>query len=201
MQKVLIWDWPVRLGHWLMAGGFCLAWLTADSESWRLVHVLAGATVLGVATFRLVWGFIGSRHARFEDFIDGAHGVRRYLASLLRLRPEHHAGHNPAGGWAIVLLLLLGVLSSLSGWMIYNDLGGHWLEELHEGLASTMLAVVLVHLAGVAAGSLAHGENLVAAMLSGRKRALPGEAIASARPLAALFLLAWVVLAGWWLAS
>jgi len=201
MQKVLIWDWPVRIGHWLMAGGFCLAWLTAESESWRLVHVLAGATVFAVATFRLVWGFIGSRHARFEDFVGGPDSVRRYLVSLLRLRPDHHAGHNPAGGLAIVLLLLLGILSSLSGWMIYNDLGGHWLEELHEGLAATMLAVVLVHLAGVAAGSLLHHENLVAAMFTGRKQALPGEAIASVRPLAALFLLAWVALASWWLAS
>ena len=65
MQKILVWDLPVRLGHWLMVGGFCLAWLTGDSETFRLVHVIAGATVLGVATFRLPWGFIGSRYARF----------------------------------------------------------------------------------------------------------------------------------------
>jgi cytochrome b len=71
MQKILVWDWPVRLGHWLMVGGFTLAWLTGDSETFRLVHVIAGATVLGVATFRLPWGFIGSRYARFVDFVRG----------------------------------------------------------------------------------------------------------------------------------
>lgn len=71
MQKILVWDLPVRLGHWLMVSGFTLAWLTGDSETFRLVHVIAGATVLGVASFRLPWGLIGSRYARFVDFVRG----------------------------------------------------------------------------------------------------------------------------------
>ena len=108
MNKILVWDWPVRLGHWLMVGGFTLAWLTGDSETFRLLHVIAGATVLGVATFRLPWGLIGSRYARFVDFVRGPAAVKNYLTSLLRLQPTHHVGHNPAGGWAIVLLLGLG---------------------------------------------------------------------------------------------
>ena len=201
MQKILVWDWPVRLGHWLMVGGFTLAWLTGDSESFRLVHVIAGATVLGVASFRLAWGFVGSRYARFVDFVRGPAAVKDYLTSLLRLQPTHHVGHNPAGGWAIVLLLGLGIVTGLAGWAVYNDLGGHWLEELHEGLAATMLTVVIVHVAGVVSGSLLHGENLVRAMLNGRKAGMPDAAIRSARPLAAALLLAWVALAGWWIAS
>jgi cytochrome b len=201
MQKILVWDWPVRLGHWLMVGGFTLAWLTGDSESFRLVHVIAGATVVGVATFRLPWGFIGSRYARFGDFVRGPVAVKKYFMSLLRLQPAHHVGHNPAGGWAIVLLLGLGIVTGLVGWAIYNDLGGHWLEELHEGLAATMLTVVIVHVAGVISGSLLHGENLVRAMLNGRKSGTPEAAIRSARPLAAALLLAWVAVAGWWIAS
>lgn len=201
MQKILVWDWPVRLGHWLMVGGFTLAWLTGDSETFRLVHVIAGATVVGVATFRLPWGFIGSRYARFGDFVRGPAAVKNYLVSLLRLLPAHHVGHNPAGGWAIVLLLGLGIVTGLAGWAVYNDLGGHWLEELHEGLAATMLTVVIVHVAGVVSGSLLHGENLVRAMLNGRKAGMPDAAIRSARPLAAALLLAWVALAGWWIAS
>ena len=201
MQKILVWDWPVRLGHWLMVGGFTLAWLTGDSETFRLVHVIAGATVLGVATFRLPWGFIGSRYARFVDFVRGPAAVKSYLFSLLRLQPAQHVGHNPAGGWAIVLLLGLGIVTGLAGWAIYNDIGGHWLEEVHEALAATMLTAVIVHVAGVISGSLLHGENLVRAMVNGHKSGTPGAAIRSARPLAAALLLAWVAVAGWWIAS
>ena len=201
MQKILVWDWPVRLGHWLMVGGFALAWLSGDSETFRLVHVIAGATVLGVASFRLPWGFIGSRYARFVDFVRGPTAVKDYLTSLLRLQPDHHVGHNPAGGWAIVLLLGLGIVTGLAGWAIYNDIGGHWLEEVHEALAATMLTVVIVHVAGVISGSLLHGENLVRAMVNGHKQGAPEAAIRSARPLAAALLLAWVAVAGWWIAS
>lgn len=201
MQKILVWDWPVRLGHWLMVGGFVLAWLTSESETFRLLHVISGATVLAVATFRLPWGFIGSRYARFVDFVRGPRAVKDYAAGLLRLEPAHHVGHNPAGGWAIVLLLGLGILTGLSGWANYNDIGGGFLEEVHEGLAVTMLAVVAIHVAGVLTGSLMHGENLVRAMLSGRKRGMPEEGIRSARPLAGALLLAWVAAAGWWIAT
>jgi len=201
MKKVLVWDLPVRVGHWLMVGGFVLAWLTSESESLRLVHVIAGATVFAVALFRLPWGFIGSRYARFADFVRGPAAVKEYATGLMKLEPAHHVGHNPAGGWAIVLLLGLGILSGASGWSIYNDVGGHWLEELHEGLAATMLTVVLVHLAGVFTGSLVHGENLVAAMLSGRKNGEAAAAIPSSRPFALLVLLAWVAGAAWWIAS
>jgi len=201
MPKILVWDWPVRIGHWLMAGGFVLAWLTAESETFRLVHAVSGAVVLAVAAFRLPWGFIGSRYARFVDFVRGPAAVKEYAESLLKLEPAHHVGHNPAGGWAIVLLLGLGILTALAGWAIYNDLGGHLMEELHEGLASAMLTMVFIHLIGVFSGSLLHGENLVPAMLTGHKQGTPEEAIPSARPLAAILLLLWVGAASWWIAS
>ena len=199
MQKILAWDWPVRIGHWLMVGGFILAWLTSESESLRLVHALAGATVMAVAVFRLVWGVIGTRTARFSDFVRRPAAVHTYLLGLLRLQPAHFTGHNPAGGWAILLLLGCALLAGSSGWAIYNDLGGHWLEELHEGLASAMLLVVIVHLAGVFSGSVLHGENLVRAMLNGFKLGHREEAIPSARPLAAVALLLWTGAAAWWL--
>lgn len=201
MQKILVWDWPVRLGHWLMVGGFIVAWMTSESETFRLLHVISGATVLAVATFRLPWGFIGSRYARFVDFVRGPRAVKNYAAGLLKLEPAHHVGHNPAGGWAIVLLLGLGILTGLSGWANYNDIGGDFFEELHEGLAVTMLTVVFIHIAGVLSGSLMHGENLVRAMLNGRKQGMPEEAIRSTRPLAGAVLLAWVAVAGWWIAT
>ncbi len=200
-RKILVWDWPVRLGHWLMVGGFTLAWLTSESESWRLVHVLAGGTVMAVALFRLPWGLFGSTYARFSDFVHGPGKVRDYLLSLLGRHPEAHVGHNPAGGWAILLLLSLALLCGASGWAMYNDLGGDWLEELHEGLASGMLAVVAIHLAGVISGSLLHRENLVRAMVTGYKNGPAAAAIPSARPLVGIALLSWVGVAAWWLAS
>lgn len=201
MQKILVWDWPVRLGHWLMVGGFILAWLTSESETFRLLHALAGGVVVAVALFRLLWGCIGTRYARFGDFVHGPRAVVDYLGGLLKIRPEMHVGHNPAGGWAIVALLGLGLLTGISGWASYNDFAGDWLGELHEGLAATLLSVVVVHLAGVVSGSLIHRENLVRAMLTGRKQGLPDAAIASARPLAAIVLIVWVGAVSWWLAS
>ena len=155
MKRVLIWDWPVRIGHWLMAGGFVVAWITSDSETFRLVHVLSGSIVLAVAVFRLAWGVFGSRYALFSSFVRGPQKVGNYLTSLLGRQPEHHAGHNPVGGWAILLLLAFGIASGVSGWAAYNNLGGDWLKSLHDSLSSAMLGVVIIHLIGVISGSWA----------------------------------------------
>ena len=200
MKKILVWDWPVRIGHWLLVFGFAVAWLTSESEEYRLVHALAGGVVVGAILFRLVWGFLGTRHARFTSFVRGPGAVADYVYGMLRGHPAHVTGHNAAGGWAIVGLLCLGLLAGCSGWLIYQDLGGDWVEELHESLAVLMLAVALVHVGGVALGSLLHRENLVRAMLGGHKLGNPDEAIAGARPLVALLMLVWVVLCAWWLA-
>lgn len=200
MEKILVWDAPVRLGHWLMVGGFILAWLTSESESLRLVHAASGGAVLGAILFRLVWGVVGTRHARFASFVRAPGTALSYFRDLVTGRAPHTAGHNPAGAYAILALLGLGLAAGATGWLIYNDLDGHWVEELHEGLAQAMLVVALVHVAGVVAGSLAHRENLLRAMVTGAKRGLPTEAIAGARPLAALLLLGWVVACAWYLA-
>ncbi len=198
MKRILVWDWPVRLGHWLMVGGFVLAWFTAESESWRLVHVLAGSTVIGVALFRLIWGVIGTRHARFAAFLRGPTEGWSYVRGLLGGAPPHYTGHNPAAGWAIAALLLLALASGASGWLAYQDSGGEWAEELHEGITGAMLVVVAVHVLGVVLGSLVHGENLVTPMFTGRKLGEPAQAIAQARPLAAVLLLGWVMSFAWW---
>lgn len=200
MKNILVWDLPVRLGHWLMVGGFALAWLTGESENWRLVHVAAGSTVAAVALFRLIWGVVGTRHARFASFVRAPADAVAYVVDLLRRKPQHHAGHNPAGAWAILALLGLALLTAGAGWLTYEEIGGDMFEELHEGLAATMLTVVGIHLAGVVVGSLAHGENLVRAMVTGRKRGAPDEAISGTRPLAAVLLLAWTAVAVWFVA-
>lgn len=200
MSKILVWDWPVRIGHWLLVGAFALAWLTGDSEEWRLVHAFAGGTVVGVVLFRLLWGVFGTRHARFASFVRGPQAVLDYVFGLLRGDESKYAGHNAAGGWAIVGLLSLGLLAGASGWLVYQDIGGEWLAEVHEALASGMLAVAVLHVAGVVVSSLAHRENLVRAMFTGLKQGRPDEAIASTRPLMLLLLLGWVAVCAWWLA-
>jgi cytochrome b len=166
-----------------------------------LVHAYAGGTVVGVILFRILWGMMGTRHARFGSFVRGPGAALGYLKGLLSGRAAHTAGHNPAGGWAIVALLLLGLLTGASGWLMYQDIGGDLLEEVHEVLATTMLTVALLHLVGVIVGSLAHHENLVRAMLTGLKRGPPDEAIVGARPLIALLMLGWIAAIAWWIAQ
>ena len=172
-ERVRVWDLPTRLFHWSLAATFAGAWLTADSERWIDVHTTLGYAFAGLIAFRLVWGLIGSRYSRFSSFVRGPRAVRRYVASILVLNPEHHVGHNPAGGWAVLALLALGAVTAGTGYLAFNDVGGDWLEELHEGAASAMLALVFVHIGAVILSSLIHGENLVRAMLSGFKRGAP----------------------------
>jgi cytochrome b len=181
----------------MLAFSFIGAYITAESERWRLVHVTLGYTVAALVVFRLVWGLVGTRHARFSDFVRAPRAAVRYLGSLLRGRPEHHVGHNPAGALAIVALLALAMAVTATGWANYNEIGGEWLEELHEAAANLMLGVVVVHVAGVIVGSWVHRENLARAMVTGRKQAHPDEGIRSAwRSVGLLMLVA--VLAFWW---
>ncbi|WP_395694655.1 cytochrome b/b6 domain-containing protein [Piscinibacter sp.] len=173
-HKVFVWDAPVRLFHWLMVICFAGAYVTAESEHWRLLHVTLGYTMAGLVGFRIIWGLVGTQHARFASFVRGPRAALAYLRSLLGPRPQHYLGHNPAGGLAIVGLLALIALTAASGYATYNELGGDWLEELHEFAADALLILVGVHLAGVAVGSFVHKENLVRAMITGRKP-LPPE--------------------------
>jgi cytochrome b len=197
-RRPLVWDAPVRAFHWLMVASFAGAWITAESERWRLAHVTLGYTVAALVVFRVLWGLVGTRHARFSSFVRGPRAVARYLGSLLRGRPERHAGHNPAGALAIVALLALALAVVASGWATYNDLFGGWLDEAHEALATGMLAVAGVHVAGVLLGSWLHRENLIGAMITGRKPVRPDEGIRHAWHAVAVLML--VAAPGfWWL--
>lgn len=195
-RAVLVWDAPLRVFHWLLALCFAGAWLTADSESWRLLHVTLGYTMAGLVAFRVLWGFVGPRHARFADFVHGPAAALRYLRSLRQGRPEHHAGHNPAGGLAVLALLLLAALVSATGFANYQEWGGDATEDLHEALAVAMLALVGVHVAAVVLSSVMQRENLVLAMLTGRKKARPSESIR--RPWRGVAALVLAAVAGFW---
>jgi cytochrome b len=167
--RVFVWDLPVRIFHWLLAIAFAGAFLTAESERFRDIHVALGYTLLGLVAFRLVWAFVGSRYARLSSFAFGPGAVIAYLRSLLTLRPAHYVGHNPAGSWVIYLLVTLALITGAAGYATYNDIGGKWVEDFHEGAANVMLTLVFVHIAGVLVSSVVHRENLVKAMLTGYK--------------------------------
>ena len=194
MNKILVWDLPTRVGHWLLVASFAVAWLTGDSEEWRLVHVAAGYTMVAVLAFRMFWGIAGTRYARFTSFLFSPRQALVYIAGLVRGENSHWVGHNPAGSYAIYLLILLGFATAGSGWAIYAELGGEWLEESHEVLASAMLGVVGLHVAGVAVSGWLHRENMVRSMIDGYKIGSSEEAISSSRILWAVLLIGF---AGW----
>lgn len=175
--KILVWDYIVRLGHWLLAGSFIVAYLSAESERWRMLHVVSGCLVFAAVVMRVLWGFIGSRHARFTHFVTAPKHAISYLKSLVSPDLEHHTGHNPAGGWAVMGLLSLSLLASITGWMTYNNIGGTKLGKWHEFAANLAWVLVIVHIAAVVISSYLHKENLLAAMFTGSRKGSLNERI------------------------
>jgi cytochrome b len=173
----LIWDLPTRVFHWVLAASFVGAYLLAEEDGSRSLHVMFGYTVAGLLAFRLLWGFVGSAHSRFRDFAYGPGAAAGYLRDLVRGRARDYDGHNPAGSWAIYALLALAAATALTGWLHYNGVGGETFEEIHEVLANAWLVMVAVHVAGVVVASLAHRRNLVASMITGRHSG--GRAVAT----------------------
>lgn len=178
LQRVLVWDVPTRVFHWTLALSFAGAYLTAESERYRDIHLALGYLMLGMIAFRLVWGLVGTAYARFASFAFKPAAVVQYLRSLRSPQPQHYVGHNPAGGVAIFLLLALGLVIGVSGLGLYWEFGDEDLfEELHEIAANLMLGLVFVHIAGVLLSSVLHRENLVRSMLTGYKTAEADAAI------------------------
>lgn len=176
-QRILVWDVPTRVFHWLLVLSFCGAFLTAESERYRDIHVVLGYTLLGLLAFRLLWGFFGTRYAQFRSFLFKPGEIVAYALSLLKGKPEHYIGHNPLGSVSIFLLLALGITSGVAGVMLFQDVGGEALEELHEVASNAMLAIVAIHILGVVVSSVLHRENLARAMVTGLKSAEPGQGV------------------------
>ena len=178
--EVLVWDVPVRVFHWLLVFSVAGAWLSAESERWRWWHETLGYTTLGLMAFRLVWGCLGTRHARFADFVRSPAVVWAYVLKMVRMRAPRHVGHNPLGAWAVLALIALTTLAGVSGWLIADGDAPGWLEEAHELAANALMATIGVHVLGVLFSGWLHRENLVRAMLTGRKRATPDQGISAA---------------------
>lgn len=169
-KPIRVWDPLVRIFHWSLVAAFVLAWLTGDE--WDDVHEVAGYVIAALIGFRLIWGLVGSRHARFPDFVRGPRAVARYCQDIAYGREARFIGHNPAGGAMIVMLLVTLAGACLTGWMYTTDLfwGVEWVEETHEWLANALLVLVALHVAGVVLASRRHHENLARTMVTGLKR-------------------------------
>lgn len=173
-ERILVWDWPTRVFHWSFALSFAGAYLTSESERYRDIHLALGYLFAGLLVFRIIWGLIGTRYARFSSFSFTPSTVLSYLQSLLKRQAQHFLGHNPAGAIAIFLLLGLGFMISFTGIALDWEFGSVDWEDLfaetHEWSANFMLVIVCGHIAGVIISSRLHQENLVKAMLTGYKQ-------------------------------
>jgi cytochrome b len=193
-KTVQVWDIAVRTFHWSLVAAFAVAYLTEDD--FELIHVYVGYLIIGLICFRLIWGLIGTRHARFSDFVCGMKRIRVYLKSILAGNPKHYLGHNPAGGMMILVMLVSLFVLSYSGLKTYAEEGkgplahteisivatafadddhhhsgkNEFWEEIHEFLANFTLMLIFIHLAGVVVSSIVHRENLVRAMVTGEKQ-------------------------------
>lgn len=212
MQRILVWDIPTRLFHWLFAASFLVAWLTSDSDEWLSFHVFSGYLMAGLIGFRLLWGVAGGHYARFSSFRFGPLAGLAYLRQALAGSAARHVGHNPAGSQAVFLLLGLGLVVCATGVFVLGAeerqgvaagwLGYAWgkmIKEGHEAAATLMLLAVFGHLAGVALESWLHKENLARSMVTGIKQAPPGDPVAKPyRPVAALLSVAVAAFGVWW---
>jgi cytochrome b len=167
---IRVWDPLVRVLHWALVASVAAAWLT--KEGWGRWHEWIGYMSLAVVAVRIAWGWSGSRYARFSQFVRGPRAVLRYAVCVLAGSEPRYIGHNPLGGWMIVALIVDIVLVGSSGWLYTTDAywGVEWVEDLHEALATLLLVLIALHVAGVIAASVRHRENLAGAMVHGRKR-------------------------------
>jgi cytochrome b len=177
IRRILVWDVPTRVFHWLQVLAFGGAYLLAFSERTRDYHDALGYILLGLLVFRLVWGFIGTRYARFSSFLFKPREIVAYLGSMIKGKPGHYLGHNPAGSVSVWLLLAVGMFICVTGVMSLQDDASDLVIELHGLATNVMLGVIALHLAGVLMSSILHRENLVRAMLTGYKSAETEEGV------------------------
>ncbi len=179
-SRIKVWDPFVRIFHWTLVLLFIIAFASEDGP--ENIHVFAGYGISLLALFRIFWGFVGTRYARFSDFAYGKASQKRYLKSLIKLKPEHYTGHNPAGGLMVFILLGALLMQCFLGMVMISGDGegpfagtflsifsNPFIEELHDALGHGLLLLIVIHIGGVIVSSLLHRENLIRAMVTGKK--------------------------------
>lgn len=185
---VRIWDLPVRLVHWAMFVLVIVSWITAENH-WPAAHRLAGYSVLSLLLFRFYWGWRGSTTARFSHFVRGPRAVGRYVRLLFTGDAGNRVGHNPIGGWSVLILLSLLLLQSTLGLLSVEEYGiesgplathvsfetGRKIAGLHAVVFDILVFFIGVHIAAVLLHLLVKRDNLIGPMLSGMKQEAGGE--------------------------
>lgn len=176
-QTILVWDFPTRVFHWLLVICFTGAWVTSESERFQMIHYAFGYSAVALVLFRLVWGFIGTKYARFSQFVKGPKEMIEHIKVLLSGQQHRTPGHNPVGGIVMVGLMLVILLIGLTGYWSVKEFLGDFMSGAHEAIASLALGLVIIHIAAAVIMSLLQQENLVRAMMNGKKHGLPEQAI------------------------
>lgn len=216
--RVSVWDVPTRLFHWFLVLLVTVSLITGNvgGVQGMDVHMLAGYVILALVVFRIGWGFVGSRHSRFSDFVAGPRRVIGYARDLLTGTHRPSLGHNPLGGWSVMALLTSLLLQAVTGLFANDDIltegplasrvgkaTSNLLTAVHEINANVLYVLIGVHLAAITFYWLVQRENLVRPMLTGRKEwtgAVGGET-SFANPLLALLIFAIAAVAVWALVS
>jgi len=213
----LIWDWPLRLWHWLFALCVTGAWMTGQwgGFDWRQWHIWFGQGAIGLLIFRVIWGIVGPRNARFSRFLPRPSRLFTYLKTLPKRNAAEYAGHNPLGAVAVVFILAVLGVHATSGLFISDDIlyEGPWYvavsdetadfaSTVHHRLAWPIGILLGLHIIAILFYRLYKGQRLTRAMITGRKPAdrIPdAKSIASSRTVLALILIALVAALAWWL--
>jgi cytochrome b len=190
---VLVWDLPVRAFHWLLVISFAGAWLTSESEAQQMLHYAFGYSACALVVFRVLWGIVGTRYARFSEFVKGPKETFQHIKSILAGKENSELGHNPAGAIAMILLMILILLIGITGYWVVKEFLGDFMSEAHEVLANLALIVVVVHVVAAFLMSYLQKENLVKSMVTGKKNGTTEQGIRYTMNLIGVALaLAWV---------
>lgn len=203
MRSTLVYDLPTRLFHWLFSGLFLLCFTiakTVDDESLVFsYHMLLGLLLSGLVIWRIVWGVVGTKHARFSGFNLNLAHLKDYFVGMLSGSKKRWLGHNPASSWAAITMFALALGLGVTGYLMTTGYKESF-EDIHELMANTFIVVVVMHVAGVILHSIRHQDAIALSMIDGKKE-VPGQqdAIASSRRFAAIMLLTFVIAGGLYL--
>ncbi|WP_436399603.1 cytochrome b/b6 domain-containing protein [Roseobacter sp. S98] len=172
-RETPVWDITTRVFHWSLVFAYCISQLTA--EEWDTAHEYTGYIILGFVVFRIGWGFVGPRNARFSEFVTSPSTIKAHLTNALTGRHTAEAGHNPAGGVMVVVLLAWLALTGTTGWLstVLSGNVAELFERSHEFLGTYSLLLIVLHVAGVVVMSLLERQNLARSMIDGKKHFNP----------------------------
>ncbi|MBR0692447.1 cytochrome b/b6 domain-containing protein [Bradyrhizobium lablabi] len=168
-RTVQVWDLPLRLWHWALAVCVLVAWFTPNVLDG--LHRVAGYSVIGLLVFRLIWGFAGSRYSRFRMIGVRLRAAPGYIWNLRRGISGRYIGLNPAGTAMLVALLVSLAVSAISGAMqvTVTFFGVWWVEDTHAYSSDAVIILVVLHVVGAVVMGILQRQNLVRAMITGRK--------------------------------